>query len=253
MLNLIFFVFSLVLVTQVADFFASAGYSLDEEKREALLDTFGSVPIAMRTFTLASLTGGWGSPFTALESTGNPVDSLMFLLMTYFIQVALLNIILGIFVDDAMSRLQPDDLEKARQLDNAERDLEEQLIQLCKEVVADGSGIISLSEWQTCQRDGRLRYLLEMSGFRHEQVNEFFMMLLESDHTDRDFDGKEGVDVEVFVNGCLRLKGNASCFDINAVLYKLGAISEAMLEEVKLMKSMAYAGKSPKVASLRST
>jgi chemotaxis signal transduction protein len=79
---------------------------------------------------------------------------------------------------------------------------------------------------------GSLKELLEMLGFRADHVHEFFMILWEeADESDAD-----GVDIESFVQGCLRLRGMATSFDMNTVLFKLGSVSHLMLQEISLLK-----------------
>jgi hypothetical protein len=228
-LNLVFFVFSLVLVTRVADFLHA---DIDSELHEDLIFYFGSVFIGMRTMTLASLGGfDWGEPFAVLELMQDWTTPLTYLLMIYFIQVALLNIILGIFVEDAMSRLQPDTLEKAQSIARDEETMEQALRSMCKGGVHEREGKISAAEWESFMKDHRLKNLLEMLGFRVSQVHEFFNILLHQSS-----DG-EGVDTEMFIQGCLQLKGAASSFDMNAVLFKLGSINQAIMQELELLKT----------------
>merc|ERR1712125_41687 len=89
------------------------GYPLEEDSE--LKMHYGSVLRAMLSFFKAS-TGGddWSTFYEPLEPL-TALDKAFFLFCMAFIQIAAWNIILGIFVDDAMKCMASGNQEKAKE------------------------------------------------------------------------------------------------------------------------------------------
>merc|ERR1711920_591183 len=79
-----------------------------EKQRGDLLSMYGSVQESMLTLYKAT-TGGddWSLSYNAISNTGW-VASIVYLFFVAFMQIALVNIITGIFVDTALQKLAPD-------------------------------------------------------------------------------------------------------------------------------------------------
>merc|ERR1719382_1867531 len=78
------------------------------EENKSLYDTFGSVQVAMLTLFKTSMGGqDWEVFYDVAEQTGI-FEAITFIIFVAFIQIALMNILTGIFVENAMKLAQPD-------------------------------------------------------------------------------------------------------------------------------------------------
>eukprot|EP00959_Pyramimonas_sp_CCMP1952_P243246 5084587-Pyramimonas_sp.AAC.1 len=86
-------------------------------------------------------TGGddWVSAYEVIEETG-PVGRFLFLAFIAFVNLNLLNIILGIFVDSAMKVLSPDSETLAHEYVRRDHEYAAKLTNLCRAVDTDCSG-----------------------------------------------------------------------------------------------------------------
>lgn len=111
------------------------------DTQEMLVQYYGSVQLAMLTLFKGS-TGGedWTIYYETISVTGE-FYSMIFILFIIFIEIALLNVLTGIFVESAMKHAQPDRDALALDLRKEERRQEEDLRSLCAQINVDGSGI----------------------------------------------------------------------------------------------------------------
>jgi len=109
MLALIFYLFALVFVQLTASSLEdSINNGEPDLARREKLDTFGSVELAMLTLYKAC-TGGddWSGPYRIAAASGE-LPAILFIFFIAFMQIAVLNILTGIFVEKAMKLAQPD-------------------------------------------------------------------------------------------------------------------------------------------------
>ena len=103
----IFYIFSLVIVQGAGNYLQTTGDSLDDAERENLISVFGSVEVAMLNLFKSS-TGGadWEVFYSVISSS--PMSACMFVFFIAFMQVALMNILTGIYVEKAIKLAPPD-------------------------------------------------------------------------------------------------------------------------------------------------
>jgi hypothetical protein len=226
MLGVVYLMCALVMVARIATFFNTAGVDLDESDADLLMRWFGSVSVAVESFVLAS-TGGkdWGDFYFYLAST-DTLNQYIFLFFIAFIQLALLNIILGIFVDTAMKSLEPDPVQKAQNYHEEERHLKVQLHHLCNEVDARKTGKFTEAEWQEHVERGRVGSYLALLGFHPQDVHQLFDIV-----SKRSDPAGGAVDIDDLVRACIALKGTASRFDLVSVRSELTEMKELLLKE----------------------
>lgn len=90
----------------------------------------------------------------------------------------------------------------------------EELRQLCQEFDEDKSGAISYSEFSRMIDDDRISVYLAAIGLDIPDAQVFFAVLL-------DISQNKKVDIEMFVQGCMRMKGAATSVDMQALSYQL--------------------------------
>lgn len=222
MLVSVYLLFSILFLNLIASHINETGEAVEDT---VFYDLFGSIGKSVLTL-YKTTTGGddWSVAYDAIASTG-PLGGASFIFFIAFVQFALLNIILGIFVESAMAVLQPDAATLARETFRKELECSHELEYLCRRVNDDGSGKLSREDFDTgLEINPRLPLLLKGLGFRRHNFNEFFNGLAQGD---------QRVDIDTFVNGCIVLKGDASNYDVvklRAELAKLDGRMKSTLE-----------------------
>jgi hypothetical protein len=224
MLGLILFLFALVLVIRVASFFQDENpLEYDSRLIERLGQNFGNIGVTMLHLFMCS-TGGndWSVYYEPLEPTGT-INCSIFCFFIAFTQIALLNIILGIFVDDAMKNMMAEKEERAQHHAEEQRQTARELRELCEELDMNGDNMLSMKEWRRAMEKDKFRNYLDMMDFRSSEVADFLDLICENAE-----DGK--VDIETFVGSCMRFKGSASCFDMQIVLHAVDELKGLLLD-----------------------
>jgi hypothetical protein len=221
MLAVVLYMFSLGLVISAGTYLhdnAEDTSEAAETQRAELLSMYGSVQQSMLTLYKAT-TGGddWSLSYTAISSTGW-VASMVYLLFVAFMQIAIVNIITGIFVDTALQKLAPDREAIALSHHREKELVAREMRSLWREVAEVDDGYLSPDDFYKGVRGTKIPYLLEDLGLSVDNVTQFFNVL----QTNSPEDGK--VRLNNFVHGCMRLKGSASSFDIQEMRSEVFAI-----------------------------
>merc|ERR1712032_1750468 len=101
--------------------------------------------------------------------------------------------------------------EKALLFIEEELHIENDLRRLLIEADQDQSGRISEQEFESAVDVGKLTNYLDMLGFKSDDLLAFFKRVASQNE-----DGK--VDIDSFVLGCMRMKGNASSFEMKDMM-----------------------------------
>jgi len=213
-LMFIFYIFGLVFVQGVVSHLRENNGVVEEATREK----FGSVGRAMLSLYMASSGGDdWGNFYTDISTLGVK-NSVLFIAFMLFIQIAVMNIVTGIFVENAMKYAVPD--REAIALQQHKKDLSEAeaLRQLCMDIDRDNSGRITLHTFcETYESNPRLRDHLAVLGLDIYDAQRFFE-ILSAFHND------EHVDIDSFVSYCLRLRGFATSIDLQNLMLQSSII-----------------------------
>jgi hypothetical protein len=211
LLALILALFALVFVLRVATFLADEADSLDEDVVKALVHVYGSVEIAfMHLFEATTGGNDWIIFYEPLEVTGI-INCGIFYFFVAFTQIAVLNIILGVFVDTAMKSMVGDKEERMQEFVENQRQMRNDLTELCAEADYDKDGKLSEEEWQMAMQNDKLINYLDLMEWRPSEVRDFLNLMCKNTR-----DGT--IDIDIFVRACMRFKGSASCYDMQIVL-----------------------------------
>jgi len=220
----VFYLFSLATVQGVANYLATEGAdNIDLDARTDLLDRFGTVASSMLSYYKATCGGtGWATYFEALRRMGG-LNHWMFLLAVAFTQIAVFNIMTGVFVENAFKNAQPD--RQAMALEQRRRHAKEadELYTLLKTVDVDGTNTVSLDEFLQMSDDPRLHGILEVMGLDIKDAALLHDMLLKAHK------GAE-VNLEFLTDSLLRMKGPAMSVDLQALVYKTTVLQERVDE-----------------------
>jgi ABC-type multidrug transport system fused ATPase/permease subunit len=117
MLGIICFAFGLIFVQFAGAFLEDIQHNTyTQDVKQKLLDHYGSVQMA--TFTLYKVTTGgidWIEAYDSIAVIGT-VCKCVFVLFIAFIQIAVLNIVTGLFVNTALSFAEPSKVELVESL-----------------------------------------------------------------------------------------------------------------------------------------
>jgi hypothetical protein len=235
MLCVVFYMFSLIFVQQAAGLVQDMYHShhdLQEEEQirlDYLIRNFGNVFQGMLTLAMAALGGeDWGVPYRSLEECGW-MAALFYLMFIAFTQIALINIITGIFVDSAMQNLAPGKETLARELQLEKEAHSIELVNLCNEVDANKNGMLKKEEFQDGLKKGRIPMLLQLIGLNRHDVQRFFDVLSESSPNGE-------VEISSFVHGCMRLSGAATSFDLQMLTVDLKGVQKEVGRDFRDVK-----------------
>lgn len=231
MLATIFYIFGLVFVQGAAQHLSEVGADMDSDARSRLEGTVGSVQAAMLTLYM-STTGGddWTTFYATIQQTGALYGSI-FLFFIAFGQIALLNILTGIFVESAMKLAQPDRDTLAFEHSKHELAEADELRHLCEELQSDMPGTMKAVEVarHMRSRESKLRAYLSMLGLRVNDSAHISALLAVSSPAVCNAGGKpsgpaEDIEVNAFVEVCMRLKGFASGVDVQCLALETKAL-----------------------------
>jgi hypothetical protein len=222
MLFAVYTLFSLFLMQIISGHLQETGEALEDTVFDA---PFGSVGSSILTLHRAS-TDSWPDTYDVINVTGD-FGSAVFLFFLVFLQFALMNIITGIFVESAMMTLSPDSEMMAEEHYRQEQENVRKLEQLCGNVDADSSGMLTREEFDTALRRKHIPMILTMLGLNRHHLLEFFTHMSKVS----DYDGQ--VEISAFVQGCMRLRGAATQFDL------LKMKSELRVQQARQDKSLS--------------
>lgn len=209
-LFIIMYVFAICLISQATDYLKDDS-SLDKSAAVHVRSRFGNMGRALDSL-IQSMLGGvsWGEISEPLMNSGW-VSGTLFFFYIFFTMLAVLNIITGVFVDNAVETAKT----QREFLVQKEMELKEKYLgemrDLFIQMDQDGSGSLTIDEIQEQFTDIRMRTYFQVLGMDPDDVERLFKLI------DQDASGE--VEVQEFLDGCLRLKGEARSIDLHTVMY----------------------------------
>jgi len=207
---LITYVFAVIFMQAVAV------YAIDAHPGDPSLLKFGSyfgtLPVAVLTL-FAAATGGLSSWEVAnLLTRIGWGFACLFIFYIFFMVLAAMNIVTGIFVNDALEVAARDnDLMISRFVEQSQRDFED-LQQLFLRLTMDGV-TLSLSDFTSQLKNDDVRVIFARLGIDVTDAESFFHCL--------DVDGSEALEIDEFVMGCLRFKGSRNSFHLEVCVQRV--------------------------------
>lgn len=178
---------------------------------------FGGVWESTYSLILSMLGGiNWGVVADVLIEIG-PVPTLLFFLYQLFTMLAVLNIITGVFVENAMSVAN----RQRSILTKKEQQMKDSILRELRSLFwlmdVDGSGTISLEEMLGLWVDPLVGAYFSALGLEVNDAQTLFNLM--------DVDETGEVGVQAFLDGCSKLKGAARNIDMHLVLIESKNIS----------------------------
>jgi len=202
------------------------GYADKEDgpEKEALAKlcfNFGSIASSILSL-YAAMSGGvsWIELYYAVLPLGF-MYIVIFLFYSIFSIFAVANIITGIFVDSAMKSSISDQESMVEEEMRRREEYVNSIHKVFLDLDADGSGTIAVREFEQVVKSNKMAAYFHALGLEITDVKSLFALM------DRDRTG--AIDIEEFLVGCLRLKGEARSLD----LAKLALQTEWMMETLE--------------------
>jgi len=220
-LNTAFYIFGVSLTQGANDLCPGSKYEeAGQEALKSLCENFGTLPRSC--FSLyAAMSGGisWTELWYALVPLG-PIYMSIFLFYTFFSIFAVANIITGIFVDSAMATSKNDHDTIVEEEMQKREEYVNSIYKVFMDLDNDGSSTITVSELEQVVKSDKMAALFAAIGLEINDVKSLFALL------DRDRTG--AIDIEEFLVGCLRLKGEARSLDLAKLSFQTEWIMETL-------------------------
>jgi voltage-gated sodium channel len=210
MLFIVIYVFAILFTHAASDHVRMVSGGPDA-RQDKIVQHFGSLGTTIYTLFHSMLNGiSWYVLTDALMHL-HPTMFVLYLFYIAFTMLAVLNIITGVFVDNAVeaARTQREFLVQ-KEMELKEKWCEE-MRNLFLEMDEDCSGAVSLREVAEFFKDERVWSYFQALGIEAHDAERLFSLL--------DEDGSGDISVDEFLSGCLRLKGSARSIDVYALLH----------------------------------
>jgi len=212
MLTIILYVFAICFTVNATEHVKKVNQYQDPSAAE-VYRLFGSIGKTVYSLLQAMLGGvSWGVMSDALFNVGWPLAALFFFYVS-FTMLAVLNIITGVFVDNAVETAKTQrDVLVQKEFDLKEKYLAE-MRELFIEMDDDRSGTVTLQEIKEYFSDPRVMSYFQVLGIDPNDTEKLFRLIDDDDSGD--------VNVEEFLLGCMRLKGGARSIDVHQLLHEV--------------------------------
>jgi hypothetical protein len=210
MLSLIIYVFAICFTAGATEYLKSG----KEPHRigVSLKFRFGSLSRSVNSLVLSMLNGvSWGEVSGPLEKVGWVMAGLFFFYI-FFTMFAVLNIITGVFVDNAVQTANNHRDYLVEKYMEVKENYLELIREMFEDMDEDESGSITLEELHKYFRDHRMRSYFQVLGLDAHDCDRLFRLL--------DEDNSGAVSIDEFLTGCLRLKGDARSIDVHFLIYE---------------------------------
>lgn len=233
---LIIYVFSIIFLYGVTEQIRSDRPSNDE--MAVLLGLYGSVPRASTTLFM-TISGGidWRDAVSPLRSLSWMFEPL-FNFYVFFMVIGVLNVVVGAFVA-ATAEISSRDRDYLVKNEMTQMDAYGKKVKtFFKEADKDHSGQLSWEEFKDYLKIPKVSAYFRSLELDVSQAHLVFKLL--------DGDGSNEVNLEEFLQGCMRLRGPARSLDMNVLLYENKRLHSKMESFMKMVSTQLQRPKAEK-------
>lgn len=207
-LSVLFYVIGIMFVQGVAEHCSEHVCSSDEKEA---IENFGTLSRSILTLFQA-MTGGvsWGEPYESIAMLGVSYKA-TFLVFISFSILAVANIVTAVFVEGVMQSAQHDREVLVQEQMRNDLVYLERVRFIFDELDKDADGSITFEELMQAVKDHRVVDYFNAYTLDITDVQVLFVLL--------DHDQKGVIDIDEFLLGCIRLKGEAKCLDMARLQY----------------------------------
>lgn len=230
LLFVIIYSFGILFADATIDHILEHADSMPPGTRDGLVKHFGSLVTSMNTL-FRSISGGvtWEGPAYSLEHIG--VEWVLgFTFYVAFCCFAVLNVMTGVFCHSAISGAEKDQDLMVQALLHERESIKKKLLELFKQVDDDGTGRITLLEFEARFEQESLRAVFEALELGAEDAWTLFQIL--------DSDGDHFIGVDEFVDSCIRNRGSAKSVDVCALKHQVNKVRTQLVDVAKSQEQM---------------
>jgi Ca2+-binding EF-hand superfamily protein len=226
-LGFMFYMFAVGFVAATTNYihddFDPAVWGETNEGALLLQSHFGTIDSALLSFFMA-MSGGndWGVYYDTISILGMPYR-MAFLLYISFALFAVVNVVTGVFVDSAMQCNHTDREVVVHEELQSKKMYLERMAEIFMEMDADGTGCISMQEFENRLQDERVIAYFSAMKLDVSDARMLFSLL--------DHDHSEEVEIKEFLAGCYKLQGESRSLDMKIMQYEVRFLAE-MLSEI---------------------
>jgi len=219
-LNITFFIFGISLTIGTIDYLKTSEMWRDTKYANLSL-YFGTLDRSILSLYMA-MSGGrdWGEFYDVLLDLPGTYR-LLFLAFISFAIFAVVNIVTGVFVENALQSNQTDrDIIVHEELE-AKKEYLKSMQDIFEEMDDDNTGLISIDEFETKLDDERVIAYFNALKLDVSDARTLFTLL--------DYDQSGEIAIDEFLVGCHKLKGESRSLDIAIMQYEIRWLKEAFL------------------------
>lgn len=227
LLLIIIYVFSLIFAQFSSDFLA--GKTDRQSEYEVLEFYFGNFSSSMFTL-LKAIIGGidWEVCVVELSKIGSSLVILFSFYVT-LMQFVVINVIAGLFLQSAIEQAQQDQDHVIQLRLQEKQHYVDKLKTLFNELDSSHDGLVSLPEFEAHLQQEKVQAFFAGLEIENADAWTIFKLL--------DTDGGGAVDYTEFVEGCIRLKGNAKSIEMAQLMYHHKWIMDKVCEVSQFLYS----------------
>jgi cytochrome b len=213
-LLMVLFIFGLILMQGVTGYLLEYGEQISEEEHESVTKNYGSMSAVMLTIFKASSGGNdWEEYYEICERAGGLYGA-VFLFYVAFFTFAIMNVLTGVIVENVVTMAEKCQNAVVLEYQMERHKAVENLVAIFKYLDHNGSGRITADEFQRAVLADEAGALMQQMELEVRDAERFFDLLL-------DISDDDGVDIAVFVDGCLRMKGPATSIETQSMMHEL--------------------------------
>mmetsp|Transcript_41854 Transcript_41854/g.119430 ORF Transcript_41854/g.119430 Transcript_41854/m.119430 type:complete len:346 (+) Transcript_41854:3-1040(+) len=227
MLVMILYLFGIIF-TQAVTYHTATTESPDPR----LMDYYGSLGASILTL-FKSIAGGvdWEIVVSPLSSI-DEAWGFLFLVFFSFTYFAVLNVVTGVFCNTAIEGAKQDEDMIVQEMLANKKEFADKFTEIFRHMDTHAAGKITLGQLEDGLKDERLQAFFASLDLTVDEAFSLFT-LLDSQET-------HVIDIDAFVTGCLKLRGNAKSIDVAMMIYqhrwsieRFSAALEALTEQVQ--------------------
>jgi len=206
--------------------------STPEYPLQGLSTMFGDISAVMLTLFMSVSNGiSWQVCYEELRKIGWTYQ-LFFVAFIVVMELCVLNMVMGIFVDMIQQARRPDHEEVIAQEEKERQKQTRKLIQIFFEADDDGSGTLSVGEFQNRIASKDFRYALAACNIDLENLNTVFELM--------DVNADSELSIDEFVAGVERLRGSARSVDVWHLREQIAQVRHGVNDIMRAMQASAW-------------
>ncbi|CAJ1404753.1 unnamed protein product [Effrenium voratum] len=209
LLILIVYIFAVLFTQAVNDYLSDSG-PMSQRELDNSQRYYGSMMQTMLSLFMSITSGvSWEEVLAPLQAI-SMAWVFIFLFYISFAYFAVLNVVTGVFCQSAIDGAQNDHATKVHSILAHKEAHLEQIRRLFSKLDAEDSGIITYDMFQERINSPAVRNFFATLGLDIWDAWSFFKCL--------DLDAGGAVEIEEFLMGCLRLRGQATAIDVGKII-----------------------------------